>query len=70
MDIRQVLANDVGGRVDEMIDIRREVHARPELAFQETATTALVRDRLTELGLSLRSCPTPTGAVAMLEGGP
>lgn len=58
MDLRQVLAKDVGGRIDEMIDIRRKVHARPELAFQETATTALVRDRLTELGLSLRTCRT------------
>jgi metal-dependent amidase/aminoacylase/carboxypeptidase family protein len=32
----------------------------PELAFQETATTALVRDRLTEYGLSSRTCLTPT----------
>lgn len=52
-----------------MVDVRRDLHRHPELAFAETGTTALVRDRLAALGLELRACPTPTGAVAVLDGG-
>jgi amidohydrolase len=54
---------------DDMVDVRRGLHRHPELGFAETATTALVRDRLTGLGLDLLPCPTPTGAVAVLDGG-
>lgn len=54
---------------DEMVDFRRELHSRPELSFQETATTALIRDHLQRLGLQEERCPTSTGAVFSLEGG-
>ncbi|MGH8979620.1 MAG: M20 metallopeptidase family protein [Acidimicrobiales bacterium] len=63
------LAAQVRDGYDEMVDIRRLVHSRPELSFEETATTALVTARLAALGLTLRPSPTPTGAVAVLEGG-
>ena len=55
--------------VDEVIDTRRHLHRHPEIGFQETATTQLIRRRLQELGLRLEECPTETGAVATLEGG-
>ncbi len=63
------VAAAVGGGNDEMIDIRRVLHARPELSFEEVATTALIRERLRTLGLREEACPTPTGAVFSLEGG-
>jgi amidohydrolase len=55
--------------VDEsMVELRHDLHAHPELAFQEHRTTQVVRDRLVELGWELASCPTETGAVAVLRG--
>jgi len=51
-----------------MVEIRHDLHAHPELAFQERRTTRVVRDRLVELGWELASCPTETGAVAVLRG--
>jgi amidohydrolase len=53
---------------DGMVDVRRAIHAHPELAFEEIATTAVISERLRSLGLSQLPCPTPTGAVGRLEG--
>jgi amidohydrolase len=55
--------------IDEsMVGLRHDLHAHPELSFQEHRTTRVVRDRLAELGWDLASCPTQTGAVAVLRG--
>jgi amidohydrolase len=65
--------SDLHGAVDtafdQMVDTRRLLHRTPELAFDEHATTAVIRERLAGLGLAGRPCPTPTGAVAVLDGG-
>jgi amidohydrolase len=51
-----------------MIEIRHDLHAHPELAFEEHRTTETVIDRLVELGYEIRPCPTATGVVARLVG--
>jgi amidohydrolase len=53
---------------ESMVELRHDLHAHPELAFQEHRTTNVVRDRLVELGWELATCPTATGAVAVLRG--
>ncbi|MHB1209969.1 MAG: M20 metallopeptidase family protein [Acidimicrobiales bacterium] len=53
---------------DAMVDLRHDLHAHPELSFEEHRTTRVVRERLVELGWELAACPTPTGAVAVLRG--
>ncbi|MBW4078431.1 MAG: amidohydrolase [Acidobacteria bacterium] len=53
---------------DAMVDLRHDLHAHPELSFEEHRTTKVVRERLVELGWELAPCPTPTGAVAVLRG--
>lgn len=53
---------------DPMVDIRHDLHAHPELAFEERRTTQVIRDRLVDLGWELSRCPTETGAVAVLRG--
>jgi amidohydrolase len=53
---------------DPMVEIRRDLHAHPELAFEEHRTTQVVTDRLVELGFEIRPCPTVTGVVARLVG--
>jgi len=54
---------------DPMIAIRHDLHQHPELSFQESRTTQVIRARLVELGWELAPCPTTTGAVATLRGG-
>ena len=52
---------------EPMVEIRRDLHAHPELAFEEHRTTRVVSERLTKLGWELAACPTETGAVAVLH---
>ncbi len=54
---------------DELIDLRRHLHAHPELSRQETATTALIHAQMAALGAERLACPTETGAVYALGGG-
>ena len=51
----------------ELVELRRDVHAHPELAWEEERTTALVAKRLEEAGLRVRQLPR-SGLVA--ETGP
>jgi len=53
---------------DPMVELRHDLHAHPELSFEEHRTTRVVRERLVALGFELRPCPTETGAVARLIG--
>jgi amidohydrolase len=54
---------------DSMVELRHDLHAHPELAFQEFRTTQVITDRLASLGFEIRPCPTETGAIARLVGG-
>ncbi len=49
-------------------DVRRELHAHPELSFQEFRTTERIHEWLTELGWEARPIPGSTGAVGLLKG--
>jgi len=52
---------------DELIRLRRDIHAHPELSFQETRTAALVADTLQEIGgISVRTGVGRTGVVGDL----
>ena len=70
--MNHTLADDLTAVLDEvegpMVEIRRDLHAHPELAFEEHRTTQVITDRLVELGYEIRPCPTVTGVVARLEG--
>jgi amidohydrolase len=54
---------------DEMVDTRRAVHRRPELAFSEHQTTALIRDHMASLGIEEALRVTETGGIFAMEGG-
>lgn len=51
----------------DIIGIRRHLHANPELSFQEHNTSAFVKTKLDELGISWKPM-TETGVVALIEG--
>jgi amidohydrolase len=53
----------------EVVRIRRTLHRRPELAFEEHETAALVAETLGPLGLDVKTGIAKTGVVAVLEGG-
>ncbi|WP_459616313.1 M20 aminoacylase family protein [Bordetella sp. 2513F-2] len=49
--------------------LRRDIHAHPELAFEETRTSALVAQRLQDLGLEVHAGLGKTGVVGVLRAG-
>jgi len=55
--------------LDEVIELRRHFHLHPEVSFEERETSRFLGDRLRELGLELKPCPTETGVVAVLDTG-
>jgi amidohydrolase len=55
--------------LDEVIELRRHFHRHPEVSFSEHETSRQLGERLRELGLELKPCPTETGVVAMLDTG-
>jgi amidohydrolase len=54
---------------DELVALRRDIHAHPELSWQEERTTGLVRDRLLAAGLQPRVLPTGTGLICDVGAG-
>lgn len=55
--------------LDEVIELRRHFHRHPEVSFSEHETSRQLGERLRQLGLELKPCPTETGVVAMLDTG-
>jgi amidohydrolase len=54
----------------ELVRLRRDIHAHPELSFQETRTAALVADTLQEIGgISIRTGVAKTGVIGELGNG-
>ena len=48
---------------------RRDIHAHPELGFQETRTSDLVARKLTEFGIPIHRGLGKTGVVGILKSG-
>jgi amidohydrolase len=55
--------------IERMVATRRDLHAHPELAFEEERTAGVVAARLRELGLAPRTGVGRTGVVADVAGG-
>ena len=54
---------------DQMVDLRRAVHRRPELAFDEHFATALIREHMASLGIDEAVRVTKTGGIFTMDGG-
>lgn len=48
---------------------RRDIHAHPELGYEETRTAALVAEHLRSLGMEVRTEVGRTGVIGILKGG-
>jgi len=55
--------NRIAGFHDEMIEWRHDIHAHPETAFEEQATSAFVADKLRSFGLDVHAGLAGTGVV-------
>ena len=54
---------------DELVAIRRDIHAHPEVGMQEVRTSALIRRELEKMGMDEIQQPLPTAVVGLLHGG-
>jgi amidohydrolase len=52
-----------------LIEIRRDIHAHPELGFEEVRTAGIVARELTRLGIPHQTQVGKTGVVGLIEGG-
>jgi hippurate hydrolase len=52
----------------ELTDFRRDLHAHPELAFEESRTSALVAESLKKWGIETHTGLAKTGVVGVIKG--
>src|SRR6056297_1735333 len=62
------LASSADAALQDLIEIRRHLHANPELSFHEEKTAAYVSERLKELGIPHKSGIGGHGIVADIIG--
>jgi len=55
--------------LDDLVALRRDLHAHPELGFEEKRTAAIVADRMRKAGLDVETGIGGTGVVATLRKG-
>ena len=60
----------VDGALPELLEVYRDLHAHPELSFQEVRTAATLAARMRALGFAVTEGVGQTGVVAVLENGP
>jgi len=60
--------NSIAAMQDEMAEWRQDIHAHPELAFEEVRTSQLVADKLESWGIKVTRGLGKTGLVGTLEG--
>ena len=72
-----MIANDPEARIREhaavleprLIEIRRDLHAHPELGFEEVRTAGIVAAELARMGIEHRTGVGVTGVLGVIEGG-
>jgi amidohydrolase len=62
------LAAAVAAVTPRMVALRRDLHAHPELSFQEHRTAEVIAERLHAAGLAVQEGVGRTGVVGLLEG--
>ncbi len=55
--------------LQEMVDVRRDIHAHPELAYEENRTAQVICRKLKEWGIPYETGIGKTGVVASIRAG-
>jgi len=63
------IKDEIAAYADEISDIRRDIHAHPETAFEEFRTADIVAEKLTEYGIPIHRGLAKTGVVGTLSVG-
>jgi hippurate hydrolase len=63
------LAADIENLLPSLVEFRRDLHAHPELGFQETRTAGRIAEALLDLGLEVHTEIGGTGVVGVLKAG-
>uniref|UniRef100_A0A7C3PF42 Amidohydrolase n=1 Tax=Oscillatoriales cyanobacterium SpSt-418 TaxID=2282169 RepID=A0A7C3PF42_9CYAN len=63
------LLNEIDGDGDRLINLFKDIHQNPELAFMETRTAAIVAKELQALGYEVKTGIAKTGVVGILRNG-
>jgi amidohydrolase len=58
----------IDGYADELTAIRRDLHAHPEIGFEEVRTSGIVADKLKQWGIEVHRGIGRTGVVGVLKG--
>ncbi len=53
---------------EDIVAIRRDIHAHPEMGHQEVRTSKLIAETLRKFGVDMIETPTPTSVVATIKG--
>jgi amidohydrolase/hippurate hydrolase len=67
-DIKHRIKSETEKIFPELVEIRREIHKHPELAYEEYRTSRLISEYLKALGLDVQEGVAKTGVVAHLKG--
>ncbi len=59
----------IAADIDQMTQLRRDIHAHPELCFEEVRTADLVADKLSEWGIAVQRGLGKTGVVGTIKAG-
>jgi amidohydrolase len=58
----------IQGFADELTAIRRDLHAHPEIGFEEVRTSGIIAEKLTQWGIEVHRGLGGTGVVGVLKG--
>ena len=68
-DVQAAIARITTEIEQHLIQVRRDLHAHPELAFEEVRTASVVAKELSRIGISHQTGIAKTGVVGIITGG-
>ena len=68
MDLKDKIKNLADAYYNELVAIRRHLHAHPELSFEEKETAAYISNKLAELGIEHTTNIGGHGIVGIIKG--
>ena len=68
LHLKEKIQQAAGNYLAEIIEIRRHLHAYPELSFEEYKTSEFIASKLKSYGIPFQAGIVKTGIVALVEG--